>query len=105
MSLSKGEHAFLADVLGAVHHEALSGSDAILDEEFSLEFSLREVFNEDSVFDFQRELLDQGTDNSLFITGLEVVLSNEVREVDEAHVSTLTDLLTKNGLSRALRSN
>jgi len=70
VSLSHGEHAFLAEVLGALQHKYLSRLDAILDEEFSLEFSLREVFDEDSVFDFQRKLHDQSTYHSLFITVL-----------------------------------
>ena len=56
---SLGKHAFLADVLRAVHDKALVRLHTVLNKEFALEFRLGEVFDEDSILSFKRQAFNK----------------------------------------------
>lgn len=66
--LTNREHTLLADILGAVEDKYFWWFYCILDEEFSLEFWLREVLNQYTRACLSSEVLDQSSGNGLIVS-------------------------------------
>ena len=105
IGLGEHDHALLAEVLRTLQAEDSGGSNAVFDEELSLELALREVFEEDSGVDLLGEVLDEGHGLGLLITVAQVVLTDEAIVVHLLHVGALAQSLAELGLAGCFRSN
>jgi hypothetical protein len=95
IAFTKLNHTLLADVLGALEEEYILRLAAVFHEVFGLEFSLREVFNQNTGAHFASEVLDKGTDKSLFIITVgKTFVAEELIEVQGDHVSALAKRLS-----------
>ena len=100
--MAEGDHALLADILGAVEHEHSRGRGAVLDEELGLELGLREVLEEDARRNLLGKSVDQSDGDSFIISVTQTRLVHEVVEVQKLHVGSSAESLTKAGLAGSL---
>ena len=89
--LSERSHALLAQILRALESEHSRRRDAILHEELSLEFTLWEVFDQDSWANFLSKVVDQSHSLLLIIIISQIVFLNELIVVQKLHVRALAE--------------
>lgn len=95
----------MASILIALKKEDTRRSNAVFDEELSLELALWEIFKENSWADLLRKHFDQSSGYSLIILITKFVFLNEIIEVNKLHVGSFAESSSKGGLSRGLWSN
>ena len=95
MALSKSKHSFLTSILRAVQSENVGRSDCVFDKVLSLEFSLGEVFEQDSRASTVSEEVNELLSLNFFSLVLQFrVLTKPVRVVDKLHVSSIAKVLS-----------
>ena len=88
-------HAFLAHILGTFQRKDDARRYAVLNEEFCLELTLREVFEENAWASFFRKPLDESDSLGLFTALTKVLITDKAIVIQQLHVSALAKSLAE----------